>query len=258
MDGRDFLRENASKRMKGFRSLSQLWNKLNKRGGKESFASDPAGEAASAWKRDVLARLRTEGFIGRRHLLDPVRTAICLSHQRALQCFLDGATNGNRGGGNEQTWGLIFEDDVRPGEALASFREEEITLEVPDGSEVLFLHDRVWKRGSSASGQADGCEGWRVTRGGIGLEAYAVTVTGARKMLSAFRPVIEECDIQLMTFMEGFADLEYKEELHTALRKEGQKQFPSIRAYAPVEPLFQTDHWQPSVKFNTIAEGKGG
>ncbi len=223
---------------------------------------DPGDTANHGWKADVLKRLRREGVVSKRdkNLLDPVRTALCLSHQRALRTFLDEMEKSHSGDdGNPaspEPWGLIFEDDARPGEALASHTDDRIEVCVPDDSEALFLHDRVWKRGASPRHHSPEAESWRVVRGGIGLEAYAVNRSGARKMLDAFRPVLEECDIQLMTFMEGFADLEQKAMIHQDLAADGHVAFPEIRAYAPVRPLFQTDHWLPSVKFETMDEAR--
>jgi hypothetical protein len=207
-------------------------------------------QAKGGWKPAILQRLQAEGVLGQQCLLDPVRTALCLSHQRALTTILERAANQ----GDADAWTLIFEDDARPGEALAAYRDHSLPVVVPEDAEVLFLHDRAWKRGGSPHDTNEEATGWRVVRGGIGLEAYAVNRIGAHKMLEAFRPVIEECDIQLMTFMEGYADLEYRAELHQELRTEGKGHFPEIHAYAPTRPLFQTDHWVPSVKFATINE----
>lgn len=192
------------------------------------------------WKADILRRLQREGAVGKLHLLDPVRTALCLSHQRAIHQFLDSG----------EPIGMVFEDDSRPGEALARL-DPSLDLDVPEDFDVLFLHDRTWRKGASSN-----YENWRVVRGGIGLEAYVVTRAGARKILQGFRPVVEECDIQLMTFMAGYADLEVREEIWAALKEEGHAAFPSIIAYAPVRPYFQTDHWIPSVKFETMEEHK--
>lgn len=221
---------------------------------------DPGSDSVRGWKPEILKRLRREGVVGMRAetLLDPVRTALCLSHQRALRSFLDGNESGRHQAIDDpptpEPWALIFEDDARPGEALAAHTDDRIEVDVPEDAEVLFLHDRVWKRGGSPHDPSPGADHWRVVRGGIGLEAYAVNQAGARKMLEAFRPVLEECDIQLMTFMEGFADLEQKAVIHRELAAEGHAAFPEIRAYAPVRPLFQTDHWVPSVKFETMGE----
>lgn len=215
------------------------------------FIDPNKGSETQGWKLNVLSRLQREGLAGKEHILDPVRTALCLSHQRALRSFLDAHDSSPT---SPSSWALFFEDDARPGEALAAFSDDEIEITIPSDAEALFLHDRVWKRGQSSKDDLPESRVWRIVRGGIGLEAYAVNVFGARKMLSAFRPVIEECDIQLMTFMEGFADLEQKEQIWSALRDEGHSAFPAIRAYAPLRPLFQTDHWMPSVKFETMRE----
>ncbi|MCG8601166.1 MAG: hypothetical protein MI807_13565 [Verrucomicrobiales bacterium] len=204
------------------------------------------------WNPALLQKLQTEGIVGKTYLLDPVRTALCMSHQRALQLFLNEWKETRSDPAS--TWGMIFEDDARPGEALASCRDSRIEINVPEDSELLFLHDRTWKRGASQTDKSPECVEWRIVRGGIGLEAYAFNVFGARKMLQAFRPVVEECDIQLMTFMEGYADLEKQRRVHKKLNDEGVTDFPKITAYAPVSPLFQTDHWQPSVKFDTMVE----
>lgn len=208
------------------------------------------------WNPKILRALQTEGTTGQKTILDPVRTALCLSHQRVLKQFLEFHRERRTAVGvAHEPWALIFEDDVRPGEALADQPSHELYLEVPPDSEMLFLHDRVWKRGGWKGKETANFEEWRVVRGGIGLEAYAVSLTGARKVLSAFRPVIHECDLQLMTFMKGYADLEQRDELRDLLRQEGHSDFPEITAYAPVRPLFQTDHWLASVKFDTIEEG---
>jgi len=227
--------------------------------GREYFrdeADEGPDEAPHGWRPEVLGRLQTEGLAGRETVLDPVRTALCLSHQRVLRHFLDLHRQPiSACDGAEEPWALVFEDDVRPGEALVERLGREVAFDAPPDSEVLFLHDRIWKRGAwNGAGSAE-FENWRVVRGGIGLEAYAVSLTGARKMLSAFRPVIHECDLQLMTFMTGYADLERREEIRDLLHREGRSEFPEITGYAPVRPLFQTDHWAASVKFDTIEEG---
>lgn len=210
------------------------------------FASRES-DAVQGWKPAFLARLRNEGFVGGEAVLDPVRTALCLSHQRALQAFLD----------SRERWGLIFEDDSRPASAISQVLAEDGILEPPDNAEILFLHDRVRFHGGAAGSHGTPQSGrlfWRVVRGGIGMEAYAVNVSGAQKMLEALRPVVIECDVQMMAFMEGYARTEDKEGIKNLLRQAGRKTFPSMRAFAPHLPLFQSDPQVPSVKIATLAE----
>ncbi|WP_050031189.1 glycosyltransferase [Verrucomicrobium sp. BvORR034] len=204
------------------------------------------------WHPRELLRLQYEGLVGRKRVLDPVRTALCLSHQRALHRFLESG----------EPWGVIFEDDAQPGEALSELLANEGLVEVPNDAEVLFLHDRVKSRGLADPHQgksgADSTKRveWRVARGGIGLEAYAVSISGARKMLAAWRPLLVECDVQLMTFIEGYVDAEARERLHEQLRVEGGKRPQLLKAYAPRRPFFQVDSSNPSDKLQAIEDAK--
>jgi len=239
--------------MRSFRALSSVLiperlHRISAMDGREFASGETQGEAA--WKQDVLSRLQREGHLGQSLMLDPVRTALCLSHQRALHAFLESG----------EPWGLIFEDDVRPGEALPLILANGGWLSPPDDAEVLFLHDRIHARGqpeSSALTDTNNHEQWKVVRGGIGLEAYVVSRLGARKILAAWRPVVMECDLQLLTFMSGYADISEKKRVQQNFVANGGNAIPSIQAYSTHRPLFQTDHWTPSVKFATIREGAG-
>lgn len=216
-----------------------------------------AGSGPSGWQPDLLRHLQGEGLIASNPVPDPVRSALCLSHQRALRTFLKKVDSGtaprHRRAG--RYWALIFEDDVVPGEALVPLLD--VGLEVPADADIVFLHDRVWSRGGdaprpAATRQAAGAVRWRKVRGGIGLEALLVSDVGARKMLAGFRPLVMECDLQLMTFMEGYQDGARRQAVWAALRANGHSGFRTINAWAPARPLFQTDHFTASDKFAAV------
>lgn len=201
-----------------------------------------------AWNPAEAKKLQDEKLLGISPLLDPVRTALCLSNQQALHAFLQSG----------EPWALIFEDDARPAEAMVRLLVEQGQIAPPEDFEILFLHDRVQIRGASQdpseSGNFDGLR-WRVVRGGFGLEAYLVSIEGARKMLQVWKPVFMECDLQLMAFLQGYPFTETQDRIKKIHADCGGEPVPAIQAYAPHRPLFQTDHWVPSVKFATIQEG---
>jgi len=210
------------------------------------------------WDEAERSRFQAEGLIPPEDSgvpsPDPTRVALCLSHQRAL-----GQIAASREG-----WGLIFEDDAQVGTGAAEMMARGMILEIPGDADVVFLHDRTEAKGVVRSGGAPGRHTLRITRGGIGFEAYLVSAAGAMKMISAMRPMAIECDVQMMTFLRGYSDPKRRRHVHGLLGRAGKSNFPEINGYTMDPPLFQTDHWVPSVKFSTIGsirssavEGKG-
>ncbi|TLD68983.1 glycosyltransferase [Phragmitibacter flavus] len=203
-------------------------------------------DSIKVWKTEILQGLQKEGLLLKDQVLDPVRVALCLSHQRALHAFLESG----------ESWGIIFEDDACVGESMAMVMQQGGVIEPPDDAEVLFLHDRVKSRKLDPlmEGSVNARKGlkWREVRGGIGLEAYAVSRVGARKMLASWKPVALECDLQLMTFVAGYVETKQSARLRGILGKESLSGNAIIKAYCPNRPLFQADPQVMSVKMETI------
>ncbi|WP_265592903.1 glycosyltransferase family 25 protein [Verrucomicrobium sp. BvORR034] len=202
------------------------------------------------WNASALDQLRREGHLTGEPTLDPVRTALCLSHQRALTTFLHELPLDEQG-----QWALILEDDARPAEWLLSLTSEALQITVPADAELLFLHDRVLGISTSMSVETTHHTSvqWRTVTGGYGLEAYLVTPSGARKMLQAWRPLHFECDVQLMTFARFHANPSSRQQiwqtLHpTASTDPSDNEDRLINCYTPHRPLFQSDELLPSVK----------
>lgn len=203
------------------------------------------GSGRAEWNHDAVQQLQAEGLIENPPTLDPVRTAICLSHQRALHEFL----------ASGEEWGLIFEDDIRKGEILTQVLAEEGMIHPPEDAELVFLHDRteghIYASSSPPTSECGHLQ-WRVVHGGLGMEAYAVNIMGARKILASLKPVVMEFDLQLMTFLHGYSRHEEKSRIHQRMAKYGLLKPPNIRAYAPSRPLFQSNEKEPSVKHATL------
>lgn len=201
----------------------------------------------SAWQSETLSQLRQEGYLDDALVPDPIRTALCLSHQRALRTFLNHLPlkDGHR------HWALILEDDAQPAEALLRHPTETFEFDIPADAELLFLHDRVLTS-TAVTTPTDGIT-WRPVIGGIGLEAYLVSPAGARKMLQAWRPLQVECDIQLMTFARDYADAQTRQHIWDMLNKT-QGSANLIHCYAPRRPLFQINESLPSVKLQLLGE----
>lgn len=196
------------------------------------------------WRESELKKLVSEGIVVRESLPDPVRVALCVSHQRALKRFLE----------TGKAWALIFEDDVGPAPAILQNPDVLIPLKVPDDAEIVFLHDRTQARGAIDPA----FPGIATTRRGIGLEAQLVSRAGALKMIQAFRPMVCECDVQLMTFVEDYVEKPLKRNIWSQLERAGKKDFKTIKAYGVVKPLFRIDLRIPSVKLGILAEIKHG
>lgn len=205
------------------------------------------------WAPFHLKRLKQEGLLSGSVMPDPVRTALCLSHQRALRTFLDDAPLG----GEDHPWALILEDDARPGEALVSAKDNDLCFAAPSDADLLFLHDRV-TGGMTVEmvRDLDNCTvtvDWKEVTGGIGLEAYLVNPRGAKKMLDAWKPLYFECDLQLMTFMRKKVIMtDLAAQVRSLRSASGAAATPIVHAYAPIRPLMQIDETTPSVKMGIL------
>jgi GR25 family glycosyltransferase involved in LPS biosynthesis len=236
---------------RSYRSLSQVFSeqrlhRVEAIDGMEFLETGYDGSVV--WKPEVLNRLLGQGMLVEGQLLDPVRVALCLSHQQALREFLHSG----------EAWGIIFEDDVQVGRTMEDVVQRGGWIEPPEDAEVMFLHDRVKSRKIKSSsewpsGDPTGLR-WREVGGGVGLEAYAVSQAGALKILQAWKPLALECDIQLMTFLAGYVENRESSRLHRVLGKVRREDASLIRAYCPHRPLFQADEQVVSVKLKTMGE----
>lgn len=213
----------------------------------KDFAST---ESEDGWNPVARVQLEAEGYLTPQSKIDPVRTALCLSHQRALRCFIEGRNSVDQ----EKRWALILEDDVRLGEAILSAATNAIKVALPADAEVVFLHDRVLA--PHLPGTKTQAELMRVlpVTDGIGLEAYLVSETGASKVIDAMKPLFFECDVQLMAFAsrlrEPSRQLEFQQLMMDAKSRVPQR----IHCYASERPLFQIDETLPSDKCRIISE----
>jgi GR25 family glycosyltransferase involved in LPS biosynthesis len=246
------LEESRERWIQCFRRVSRLCGDKNIHRIPAIDGSDfSEGSAPLQWNALALDQLRREGHLTSTPTLDPVRTALCLSHQRALNTFLHELPLDEHG-----QWALILEDDARPTEWLLSITSRALDFTIPADAEVLFLHDRVLGTPAPSLEQTQSHETsiqWRAVTGGYGLEAYLVSPAGARKMLRAWRPLHFECDIQLMTFGRAYADQVIRQQIWKVLRSHREESPPDnedhlITCYTPSRPLFQSDEALPSVK----------
>lgn len=233
--------------VRSFRALSTAFppgrlHRISALDGRDFSTVQSDGNAG--WKPEALTRLQREGHVGQQTIVDPFAIALCLSHQRALHAFLQSG----------EKWGIIFEDNARPENALIELLAEGGIIHPPENTDLLFLHHRV-EYGKPANGQQasplekqSSVPSWSQIRSGKGLEAYAVNVKGARKMLAAWKPLVTEGATQLMTFINGNAAVQDKSREQNNHSKNGEKAHWKIHAYAPQRPLFQRDHWVPAVK----------
>lgn len=204
------------------------------------------------WNPAHRKRLVQEGILSTQVTPDPIRTALCMSHQRALKMFLDESPLGEDG----DCWALILEDDARPSELLVNANCSELALNPPKDADLLFLHDRVTgdlvkTTDSEASGSSLPAI-WQTVTGGIGLEAYLINPRGARRVLDAWNPLHYECDLQLMAFMKASKFRSRIAKDVCSLRKKAGRTMPVINAYSPTRPLMQVDETIPSVKMDLL------
>lgn len=217
----------------------------------KDFASS---ESEGGWNPVARVQLEAEGYLTPQSRIDPVRTALCLSHQRALRCFIDGRNSVDQ----EERWAVILEDDVRLGEAILSAATNATRVTLPADAELVFLHDRVLAPhlpGATASAERL-AEVMRIlpVTDGIGLEAYLVSETGAEKVIDAMKPLFFECDVQLVAFASQLREPSRHLELQQLMMDAKSRVPQRINCYALERPLFQIDEALPSDKCRIISE----